>query len=298
MNSAQPVVQINHLVKKYGPLLAVDDISFEVHRGEIFGIVGPNGAGKTTTVETLVGMRRPDGGSLSVLGLDPQRQAMALRERIGVQLQQAALPEAMKVWEALDLFSAFYGHTRPWKPLLEAWGLAEKRRASFGSLSGGQRQRLFIALALVNDPEVVFLDELTTGLDPQARRGTWDLVRSIREQGKTVILITHFMDEAEKLCDRVAIIERGKLVALDSPEGLVQGLRAQTRVRFSTSNGFDPAVLRRVPGVAFVRRDGDEVLVEGRGSLLVLVAAALAERGQILAICAPNRLRWKMSFWP
>ena len=217
-----PIIEVEDLHKRYGDVVAVDEVSFSVHEGEIFGIIGPNGAGKTTTVESVIGLRKPDRGRISVLGMDPIRERTALAERIGVQLQQAALAERIKVWEALDLFSSFYRRTVPWQPLLQQWGLADKRNAMFGNLSGGQRQRLFIALALVNDPQVVILDELTSGLDPQARRATWELVRTIREQGKTVLVITHFMDEAQLLCDRVAIIDHGRILALDPPERLVR----------------------------------------------------------------------------
>lgn len=273
----EPVIQIEHLRKAYGPVVAVDDLSFEVRAGEIFGIVGPNGAGKTTTVEIMIGLRRPDQGCVRVLGLDPQRQGRELRQRIGAQLQQAALPDDLKVWEALDLFATFYRHAVPWEPLLEQWGLAEKRHARFKDLSGGQRQRLFIALALINDPELVVLDELTTGLDPQARRQTWELVRAIRERGKTVVLVTHFMDEAERLCDRVAIIDHGRLVALDTPAALIRQIQGESRVRFSVSGSFDPACLATVPGVNRVMRTDGQVVVYGDGPLLARVAAALAE---------------------
>ncbi len=273
----ETVVQVEHLRKTYGQTVAVDDISFEVKQGEIFGIVGPNGAGKTTTVESAMGLRQPDAGTVRVLGLDPQSQGYELRQRIGVQLQQAALPDRIKVWEAIDLFAAFYQHSADWEKLLEQWGLAEKRKASFGSLSGGQKQRLFIALALVNSPELVFLDELTTGLDPQARRATWDLIRSIREHGTTVVLVTHFMDEAERLCDRVAIIDQGRIVALDTPHKLIGDLQAGSRVRFTLENGFNPDLLEKVKGVTGVSREGSEVVVYGNGPLMAHVAAALAE---------------------
>jgi ABC-2 type transport system ATP-binding protein len=201
--------------------VAVDDVSFQVERGEIFGIIGPNGAGKTTTLECVEGLRRPDGGAISVLGLDPVRHRLALQRRIGVQLQSAQLQKRITVWEAIDLWGSLYDHAVDGAALLDQLGLAAKRRAWFMTLSGGQRQRLFIALALINDPEVVFLDELTTGLDPQARRAIWTLVRSIRERGKTVVLTTHSMEEAERLCDRVAIIDHGRIVEVDSPEALV-----------------------------------------------------------------------------
>jgi ABC-2 type transport system ATP-binding protein len=277
--NAQPVIRVSHLHKTYGALTAVEDLSFEVQAGEIFGIVGPNGAGKTTTVECLIGLRRPNGGELRVLGLDPAGQSAALRQRIGVQLQQAALPEELKVWEALDLFASFYTHPIDWGSLLEPWGLAEKRNVRFNALSGGQKQRLFIALALLNDPELVFLDELTTGLDPQARRSTWEMIEHLREQGKTVILVTHLMEEAERLCDRVAIIDHGRLVALDAPAALVAGLDAETRLHFSLAGKLDLGWLEGVPGVSRVERQNGNVTVLGRGALLAQVATSLAERG-------------------
>ena len=270
-----PVIAVHNLRKTYGPVTAVDTISFTVQPGEIFAIVGPNGAGKTTAVESIIGLRKPDSGDIRVLGLDPQTQSRALKQRIGIQLQQAALPSRIKVWEALALFATFYDHTVAWEPLLETWGLAEKRNAQFAKLSGGQKQRLFIALALLNDPEVVFLDELTTGLDPQARHTTWDAVRAIREQGKTVILVTHFMEEAEQLADRMAIIDGGRVVALDTPQALVQGLQAGSRVRFTSHNGFDVGLLRPLPGVTQVEQNGRQVTVYGSGPLLSHVVSAL-----------------------
>lgn len=238
------VIQVNGLRKTYGATVAVEDISFKVRRGEIFGLVGPNGAGKTTTIECLTGMRKPDSGTAEVLGLDPVKGGDALRRRIGVQLQQAALPDRLKVREALELYSSFYDSLADWRELMDRWGLSEKRDTVFSKLSGGQQQRLFVALALLNDPEVVFLDELTSGLDPQARRASWDLVRGIREAGKTVVLVTHFMDEAEMLCDRVAVVDRGRLVALDTPEALIGSLQAGSSLSFGASNGFDPAIFR------------------------------------------------------
>ena len=216
------VIQVSKVRKTYGATVAVDEVSFEVQDGEIFGLIGPNGAGKTTTMECIEGLRTPDSGTISVLGLDPFRQVYKLQERIGVQLQQAQLQKRIKVWEAVDLWASLYRkNTVDGERLLEQLGLTDKRNAWFMNLSGGQKQRLFIALALINDPEVVFLDELTTGLDPQARRAIWELVRGIRERGKTVFLTTHLMEEAERLCDRVAIIEHGRIVDIDSPEKLV-----------------------------------------------------------------------------
>ncbi len=285
MNTITPVIQVEHLYKSYGASVAVNDISFEVQPGEIFGLVGPNGAGKTTTVECLAGLRRPDGGRLSVLGIDPLRQERQLRQRIGVQLQQAALPEDIKVWEALDLFASIYHHKVDWRALLENWGLAEKRNARFGSLSGGQKQRLFITLALVNDPEIVFLDEITTGLDPQARRIAWEMVDKLRQDGKTVVLVTHFMDEAEQLCDRVGIVDHGRLIALDAPQLLIQRLGVEARVIFGARGAESFSWLAGLPGVSQVTRQNGNVIVSGRGPLLVGVASALAEHG-----LAPNDL--------
>ena len=217
-----PVIQVTGVRKTYGSTVAVAEAAFEVNEGEIFGLIGPNGAGKTTTMECIEGLRKPDRGAIAVLGLDPFREVYKLQERIGVQLQQAQLQKRIKVWEAVDLWASLYRKKAlDGERLLEQLGLSDKRNAWFMNLSGGQKQRLFIALALINDPEVVFLDELTTGLDPQARRAIWELVRGIRERGKTVFLTTHLMEEAERLCDRVAIMEHGRIIDIDTPEGLV-----------------------------------------------------------------------------
>src|ERR1700687_5569161 len=218
----RPVIQVSGIRKTYGATVAVSEVSFEVSEGEIFGLIGPNGAGKTTTMECVEGGRRPDRGTVSILGLDPFRDVYRLQNRIGVQLQQAQLQKRIKVWEAVDLWASLYRKKKSdAERLLQQLGLIDKRNAWFMTLSGGQKQRLFIALALVNDPEVVFLDELTTGLDPQSRRAIWDLVRGIRDRGKTVFLTTHLMEEAERLCDRVAIIEHGRIIDIDSPQNLV-----------------------------------------------------------------------------
>jgi ABC-2 type transport system ATP-binding protein len=272
------VIKVENLRKSYGSTVAVEDVSFDVAEGEIFGLLGPNGAGKTTTVECLQGLRRPDGGRIRVLGLDPQSETQKLRRRIGCQLQESALPDRIKVWEALDLFASFVPGESNWRVLMEQWGLADKRDASFASLSGGQRQRLLVALALVNDPEVVFLDEMTTGLDPAARRVAWDLIRAIREQGTTLVLVTHFMDEAERLCDRVAVVDRGHVAALDTPQGLIATHSGEIRVRFSTERSH-LAWLEDIPWVGRVTRRGSQVEVEGGGPVLALVAAALVEHG-------------------
>jgi ABC-2 type transport system ATP-binding protein len=259
-----PIVQVEQLRKTYGATVAVDGISFEVQEGEIFGMVGPNGAGKTTTIECLEGLRKPDQGTIRVLGVDPQRESQTLRERTGMQLQQSNLPDRMKVWEALDLYSSFYPKASDWNELLSQLGLEEKRIAPFSKLSGGQKQRLFIALALLPDPQLVFLDELTTGLDPQARHAIWDLVRDVRAKGKTVLLTTHFMEEAEQLCDRVAILDHGRIVALDTPAALILGLEAEERVVFSIDGTLPPAFEKALSGAVQIEVQGERVVVHGK----------------------------------
>ncbi len=275
---AEHVISVEHLRKTYGPVVAVDDVSFEVRQGEIFGLLGPNGAGKTTSVECLQGLRKRDGGEVRVLELDPHTDAAELRRSIGSQLQQSALPDRLRVWEALDLFATFAPRTVDWRALMTAWSLDSLAGRTYGSLSGGQRQRLLIALALVNEPRVVFLDEMTTGLDPAARRTTWDLIREVRDRGCTIVLVTHFMEEAERLCDRVAIVEAGRVIATGSPQALIAAEPSGVRVQFSTALP-DLAFLQAVAHVAEVRRDGMQVEVDGNGPVLALVAAALVERG-------------------
>lgn len=217
------VIEVRNLRKQYGDHVAVADVSLSVEEGEIFGLVGPNGAGKTTTVECVEGLRTPDSGTVRVLGLDPYRDRAAVRRKLGIQLQESQLPDRIKVWEALDLYSSFYPHPADWRELMDELGLAAKRNTVFAKLSGGQKQRLSIALALVGNPKVAILDELTTGLDPQARRDTWELVRQVRDRGVTVVLVTHFMDEAERLCDRLAVVVAGRVVAVDTPRNLIAG---------------------------------------------------------------------------
>jgi ABC-2 type transport system ATP-binding protein len=272
------VIDVGHLHKVYGSNVAVDDVSFQVLDGEIFGLLGLNGAGKTTTVECLQGLRRADSGSIRVLGLDPQSDAAELKKLIGSQLQESALPDRIKVWEALDLFASANSAAVDLSTLIEQWGLKEKRNAVFGTLSGGQRQRLLIALALVNNPKVVFLDEMTTGLDPAARRVTWELIRAIRSRGTTVILVTHFMDEAETLCDRLAVMHQGKIAALDTPQALINTHAGAIKVLFSTER-TDIDWLKAVPHVHSISRQGAKVEVEGDGPVLALVASELVKRG-------------------
>jgi ABC-2 type transport system ATP-binding protein len=265
-----PVIQVSGVRKTYGSAVAVDEVSFEVNDGEIFGLIGPNGAGKTTTMECIEGLRTPDRGTISVLGLDPFHDGYELQDRIGVQLQQAQLQKRIKVWEAVDLWTSLYGKkAADGERLLEQLGLAEKRNAWFMNLSGGQKQRLFIALALINDPEVVFLDELTTGLDPQSRRAIWDLVRGIRERGKTVFLTTHLMEEAERLCDRVAIIEHGSIIDIDRPESLVDRHCPERSVVLSTDEPAAAERFRAIPRVEAVACNGSQITIRGRGDDLV-----------------------------
>ncbi len=277
--SPELMLQVTGLRKTYGHLVAVDGLDFEVRRGEIFGLLGANGAGKTTAVECIQGLRTFDAGKVMVAGLDPSKHPDQLRQRIGCQLQQSALPENIRVWEALQLFSSFYAKPLDWRVLMEQWGLAEKRNARFHSLSGGQKQRLFVALALVNNPQVVFLDEMTTGLDPAARHVAWKLVEDLRAQGTTVVLVTHFMDEAERLCDRLGVMERGRLIALDTPRGLVAAHGGGIRAVFSCDAPDDLGFLAEVRGVSDVRRSGRLVEVAGDGKHVALVAAALVSHG-------------------
>ncbi len=279
----RPVIQVSGVRKTYGTTVAVDEVSFEVNDGEIFGLIGPNGAGKTTTMECIEGLRTPDRGSISVLGFDPFRQVYKLQERIGVQLQQAQLQKRIKVWEAVDLWASLYRKKSvDGERLLEQLGLAEKRGAWFMNLSGGQKQRLFIALALINDPEVVFLDELTTGLDPQARRAIWDLVRGIRERGKTVFLTTHLMEEAERLCDRVAIIEHGRIIDIDTPERLVDRHCPERTVVLVTDDPDAAERFRAMPRVEEVTCKDLKFTIRGRGDDFVT---------EVIHCLSENRIR-------
>jgi ABC-2 type transport system ATP-binding protein len=278
----RPVIRVAGIRKTYGATVAVADVSFEVNEGEIFGLIGPNGAGKTTTMECVEGVRRPDRGVISILGLDPVRDVYALQNRMGVQLQEAQLQKRIKVWEAVDLWASLYAKTVDGNALLEQLGLANKRNAWFMTLSGGQKQRLFIALALINDPEVVFLDELTTGLDPQARRAIWELVRGIRDRGKTVLMTTHLMEEAERLCDRVAIIEHGKIIDSGSPEELVRRHCPERTVVLATESPAAEERLRAIPATEGVTRQEARYTIEGRGEDFVT---------EVIQCLGENRIR-------
>ena len=259
--STDPVIHVRGLIKRYGDVHAVDGIDFDVARGEIFGLLGPNGAGKTTTVEILEGLRPPDGGEVRVLGQDAVRDAAALKPRIGVSLQTAALYPKLSVTELIDLFRSFYPRSRPTAELIEALGLGERKDARSEVLSGGQRQRLAVALALVNDPELVFLDEPTTGLDPAARRSLWDLVRGLQADGRTILLTTHYMEEAEVLCDRLAIMDHGKILELGTVDELIAKRFQERAVRFDRLEALPDADLGGLPGVTEVMGDATEVLL-------------------------------------
>jgi len=265
----QPVIHAAAIRKTYGRTVAVDEVSFDVQAGEIFGLIGPNGAGKTTTMECVGGLRVPDRGLISVLGLDPRRDVYALQERIGVQLQEAQLQKRIKVREAVGLWASLYRKPVDGDRLIEQLGLGDKRNAWFMTLSGGQKQRLFIALALINDPELVFLDELTTGLDPQARRAIWELVRGIRQRGKTVFLTTHLMEEAERLCDRVAIIDHGRVVDIGTPAELVRRHCPERTVIMVCEDSTARERFRAIPQVQSVNIEGLQLTIRGVGSDLV-----------------------------
>ena len=279
----RPVIEVSGVRKAYGKTVAVEEVSFAVNEGEIFGLIGPNGAGKTTTMECVEGLRKPDRGAIAVLGLDPYRQVYQLQHRIGVQLQQAQLQKRIKVWEAVDLWASLYQKKSiDATHLLEQLGLTDKRNAWFMNLSGGQKQRLFIALALINDPEVVFLDELTTGLDPQARHAIWGLVRGIRERGKTVFLTTHLMEEAERLCDRVAIMEHGRIIDIDTPESLVRRHCPERTVVLDTDAPDAAELFQRITWIESVTRVEKRFTIRGRGEDLVT---------EVIHCLSENRIR-------
>lgn len=270
------VIKVQNLRKAYGDIKAVNDVSFSIKEGEIFGIIGPNGAGKTTTVECISGIRTPDSGSILVHGFSPQKDRNEIRKFVGVQLQEGELPPRLKVGEALDLFASFYADPLDPNELLDTLGIKDLRNKIFKNLSGGQKQRLSIALALVGNPKVAILDELTTGLDPEARRETWSLIEGIRERGVTVILVTHFMDEAERLCNRIAFINHGALVLLDTPEAVAK-LAGGFIVKFRPSAPVDDKTLYSIPGVTEVERKGKFITLSGTEDLTTSVINSLAK---------------------
>jgi ABC-2 type transport system ATP-binding protein len=273
------VIEVTHLHKAYGATTAVEDVSLTVNAGEIFGILGRNGAGKTTTVECITGLRSPDRGSISVTGLDPRRDRHELRERVGVQPQRCALPDRIRVGEAVELYASFYRQPADERELLADLGLEAARHQYFGKLSGGQKQRLSIVLALIGRPEIAVLDELTTGLDPEARRDTWKLIERVRERGVTIVLVTHLMEEAERLCDRVALIDRGRVIGLDRPAALSAQASTTQRIRLRSPGSRGEAILASVPEVGRVERHGHDIVVAGSGDLLSAVVLALDRAG-------------------
>jgi len=279
MTTYTSAVEISHLRKTYGNLVAVDDVSLSVAEGEIFGILGPNGAGKTTAIECAIGLREPDAGTIRLLGLDPHANRDQVRQVVGVQLQASAFPPKLRVGEILEEYRSFYRHPADVSELTGALGLAGKLGDYYRSLSGGQRQRLSVALALIGRPRLAILDEMTTGLAPQARRDAWALIEHIRDRGVTIVLVTHFMEEAERLCDRVALIDHGRVVALDAPDRLAAGARGAKTVRFVPSAAFDDRLLTGLPEVCGMQRHGQHVLVTGTGDLVNAVILALAAAG-------------------
>lgn len=275
------IVECEHLTKSYGDLIAVNDVSFIVEEGEIFGLVGPNGAGKTTLIEMIEGLRTPDSGSIKALGLDPTKEADELHEKIGVQLQTTSIQPNIKVREAIRLFASLYRQplVNP-EELLETLSLEDKADSRFRKLSGGQKQRLAIALAMVNNPTVLFFDEITTGLDPQARRNMWGLLKNIKTQGKTIFLTTHYMEEAEELCDRVGVIDYGKIIALDTPGNLVTNLGAESKVLFKVDDkDVSAAEFEGLPAVSRVEKVEDGfILYTGDGNVTLQELVRFADK--------------------
>ncbi|GAA1942039.1 ABC transporter ATP-binding protein [Streptomyces durmitorensis] len=277
-----PIIEVRDLRKAYGGRAVVDGVSFAVEEGEIFGVLGPNGAGKTTTVECVEGLRLPDSGTVRVAGHDPVADHDRVTQLLGAQLQESELQAKLTVREALELYAAFYPNPANWRPLAERLRLTDKLDSRFGKLSGGQKQRLFIALALIGNPRVVVLDELTTGLDPRARRDTWELIEDVRDSGVTVLLVTHFMEEAQRLCDRIAVIDQGRIAALDSPAGLISRAAGSTVMSFTPSAPLDERELAALPRVISVdQRDGRYTL--GGTDETVNAAITLLARHHITA---------------
>ncbi|MEU8935887.1 ABC transporter ATP-binding protein [Streptomyces sp. NPDC048409] len=270
------VIEVTDLRKSYGGRTVVDGVSLAVEEGEIFGILGPNGAGKTTTVECVEGLRVPDGGRVRVTGLDPVADHQEVARVLGAQLQQSELQPKLTVREALELYASFYPAPLDWAPLAERLALTDKLATRFGKLSGGQRQRLFIALALIGNPRVVVLDELTTGLDPRARRDTWELIEDVRDRGVTVLLVTHFMEEAQRLCDRIAVIDKGRVAALDTPAGLIRRSAGATVISFTPSSPLDDEDLAALPALASIEHKDGRVTLSGTDETVNAVITLLA----------------------
>ncbi|MFA3840848.1 MULTISPECIES: ABC transporter ATP-binding protein [Streptomyces] len=272
----RPLIEVAGLRKVYAGRAVVDDVSFTVGEGEIFGILGPNGAGKTTAVECVEGLRVPDAGRVRVAGLDPVADHDRVTEILGAQLQESELQAKLTVREALELYAAFYPNPADWRPLAERLRLTDKLGTRFAKLSGGQKQRLFIALALIGNPRVVVLDELTTGLDPRARRDTWQLIEDVRDSGVTVLLVTHFMEEAQRLCDRIAVIDKGRIAALDTPAGLISRAAGSTVMSFTPSAPLDEEALRDLPALASVEHRDGRVTLGGTDETVNAVITLLA----------------------
>lgn len=271
------MITVSHLRKTYGKVKSVDDVSFSVNEGEIFGILGPNGAGKTTTVECLTGLRRPDGGSITVLGRNPQTDKKHLNPVVGVQLQASIFPDKLKTGEILDMYHSFYADAMNPAELAQGLGLTDKLGSYYKTLSGGQKQRLSVALALIGRPKVAVLDEMTTGLDPQARLDVWELIEKIRGQGTTIVLVTHFMEEAQRLCDRVALIDKGRVIAMDSPSDLAAKVAGGKQVRFTPSAPIEDKLLLNLPDVKTLEHQGKHISVTGTGDLVNAIILTLAK---------------------
>jgi ABC-2 type transport system ATP-binding protein len=269
---ANPILQVENLVKRYGDLEAVRGVSFSVEEGEVFGLLGPNGAGKTSTIEVLEGLRVADGGRVSVCGFDPARNPTELKREIGAALQFTSLPDKLKVTEALRLFSSFYNRGRQPEELLKRFGLEEKRNAFYSQLSGGQKQRLALAMALVNDPKVLFLDEPTAGLDPQVRREIYDIVEELKHEKKTIVLTTHYIEEAERLCDRVAIVDHGKVIAQGTPRELKQTSANTSRVEVRLAKPDSNGTLKTLDGVVDARELGGAYVLHCQRTAPAIVA--------------------------
>ncbi len=263
-------VVVENLVKRYADLIAVNDVSFSIEKGEIFGLLGPNGAGKTTTVEMIEGLRKPDSGSIKVCGVDALRERDRIKELIGVQLQSTTLYDKVKVKEIVDLYGGYYKKSLPSNQILEQVAIIDRQDSYISILSGGQKQRVALALALVNDPEVIFLDEPTTGLDPQARRNVWGIIESLKEQGKTIFLTTHYMEEAEQLCHRVGIIDHGKIIALNTPRNLISDADLESTVEVTCRNEDVEAIFTNIVGVNKVTREDNQYILHTKESSSIL----------------------------